>query len=75
MSDFDMMMAKKKDEMQRRRRKRKDFDLINDSDDLIADMINKMKQAAEDDRSLNMNRKPAIRKLGYLPTVLSQLKK
>ena len=42
-----MMMAKKKAEMQKRRKKRKDFDLINDSDDLIAEMINKMKVAAE----------------------------
>lgn len=68
-------MAKKKAEMQKRRKKRKDFDLINDSDDLIAEMINKMKVAAEEDRGLNMNKKPAIRKLQYLPTVLSQLKK
>lgn len=41
------MMMKKKEEMQKRRRKRKDYDLINDSDELIADMINKMKIAAE----------------------------
>ena len=41
------MMAKKKEEMRKSRRKRKDFDLINDSDDLIAEMINKMKVAAE----------------------------
>lgn len=74
-SDFDLMMAKKKEENQKRRRKRKDFDLINDSDDLIADMINKMKVAAEEDRGLNMEKKPAIRKLKYLPTVVSQLKK
>lgn len=46
-SDFDVMMMKKKEEMQKRRRKRKDYDLINDSDELIADMINKMKIAAE----------------------------
>lgn len=45
--DFDVMMAKKKEEMSKRRKKRKDFDLINDSDDLIAEMINKMKVAAE----------------------------
>ena len=47
MSDFDAMMAKKKAENAKNRRKRKDFDLINDSDDLIAEMINKMKVAAE----------------------------
>ena len=46
-SDFDAMMAKKKAENAKNRRKRKDFDLINDSDDLIAEMINKMKVAAE----------------------------
>lgn len=74
-SDFDIMMMKKKEEMKSRRRKRKDFDLINDSDDLIADMINKMKVAAEEDRGLNMEKKPAIKKLKYLPTVVSQLKK
>lgn len=45
------MMMKKKEEMQKRRRKRKDYDLINDSDELIADMINKMKVAAEVDRA------------------------
>ena len=45
-SDFDLMMAKKKEEMQRQRRKRKDVDLINDNDDLIADLIVKMKEAA-----------------------------
>ena len=47
MSDFDLMMQKKKEEMRRNRRKRKDADMINDNDDLIADMITKMKEAAE----------------------------
>ena len=47
MSDFDVMMQKKKEEMRRNRRKRKDADMINDNDDLIADMITKMKEAAE----------------------------
>ncbi|KAL3846862.1 hypothetical protein ACJMK2_017816 [Sinanodonta woodiana] len=74
-SDFDLMMQKKKEEMQKRKRKKKDFDIINDNDDLIADMINKMKTAAEEDRELNKNRQPAIRKLKYLPAVISQLKK
>ena len=32
--------------MARQRRKRKDVDLINDNDDLIADLIVKMKEAA-----------------------------
>lgn len=40
------MMAKKKEESSKRR-KRKDVDLISDSDDLIADIIAQMRQAAE----------------------------
>lgn len=46
MSDFDLMMAKKKEESSKRRRRR-DVDLISDSDDLIADIIAQMRQAAE----------------------------
>ena len=46
-SDFDMMMMKKKEEMKKRRRKRGNVDIINDNDDLIVDMIVKMKEAAE----------------------------
>ena len=47
MSDFDAMLAKKKEEMQGRRKRRKDVDIINDNDDLIAALIQKMKAAAE----------------------------
>ena len=39
--DFDLMMERKKE--QNRRRKRKNYDIINDSDDLIADMIQQMR--------------------------------
>lgn len=39
------MMARKKDE--RRKRKRKDVDIINDNDDLIAHLIQQMKVASE----------------------------
>lgn len=44
--DFDIMMQKKREENYRRR-KRKNIDIINDSDDVIAEMIQQMKQAAE----------------------------
>lgn len=40
------MMQKKKEESGKRRRRR-DVDLISDSDDLIADIISQMRQAAE----------------------------
>lgn len=46
MSDFDLMMQKKRDE-QSKRRKRKDIDIINDNDDIIAQLLSDMKFAAE----------------------------
>lgn len=45
--DFDVMMNKKREEMRRRRRKRKDEDIINDSDDMIEDMMKIMREAVE----------------------------
>ncbi|XP_061180118.1 protein IWS1 homolog [Saccostrea echinata] len=74
-SDFDLMLMRKKEEMRKRKKRRRDVDIINDNDDLIADMIVKMKEAAEDDRELNMQKKPAITKLKMLTHVVSQLKK
>ncbi|GFR20732.1 protein IWS1 homolog [Trichonephila clavata] len=73
-SDFDLMMLKKKEENSKRRRRR-DVDLISDSDDLIADIISQMRQAAEEDKILNEQRKTATKKLKILPMVMSQLKK
>lgn len=40
-------MLQRRKEMNSRKRKRKNTDLINDSDDLIAELIQDMKQAAE----------------------------
>jgi transcription factor SPN1 len=74
-SDFDIMLAKKKEEAGKRRKKRKDVDIINDNDDLIDAMVKKMKEAAEEDRQLNQEKKPAAKKLKMLPEVISQLKK
>lgn len=74
LSDFDRMMARKKEE-QSRRRKRKDIDIINDNDDIIAQLLSDMKSASEDDRKLNQQNKPATNKIAMLPKVLSQLKK
>ncbi|XP_011503668.1 PREDICTED: protein IWS1 homolog, partial [Ceratosolen solmsi marchali] len=74
MSDFDRMLAKKKEE-QSRRRKRKDIDIINDNDDIIAQLLMDMKNAYEEDRKLNELNKPAKNKIAMLPKVLSQLKK
>ena len=72
--DFDIMMAKRKEQNARNRR-RKNTDLINDSDDFIADLITQMKQAAEDDFVLNKERKAATRKMKLLPQVQIYLRK
>ena len=47
MSDFDVMLQKRKEEMNKRRKRKKDSELINDNDDLIAELIKDMKNAAE----------------------------
>lgn len=72
--DFDIMMAKKKEENSRRR-KRKNYDIINDNDDIIAEMINQMRDAVELDCEANKNRQAATRKLKMLPFVVNQLRK
>lgn len=46
MSDFDIMLLRKKEEKSRRR-KRRDIDIINDNDDLIAQLLQNMRTAAE----------------------------
>lgn len=74
-SDFDLMLERKKAEMARTRRKRKDGELLNDSDDIIEDMIKRMKEAAEADRELNKQKKPAVKVLCMLPLVKRNLMK
>lgn len=74
LSDFDKMLAKKREE-QSRRRKRKDIDIINDNDDIIAGLLADMRNAAEEDRKLNQQSRPATKKIGMLHKVMSQLKK
>lgn len=72
MSDFDVMLARKREE-KARRRKRRDIDLINDNDDIIDQLIQNMKAAAEEDRELNLQNKPATKKISMLKQVMSQL--
>ncbi|XP_019644054.1 PREDICTED: protein IWS1 homolog A-like [Branchiostoma belcheri] len=74
-SDFDVMLQKRKAMNKANRRKRKDHDLINDCDDLIVALINKMKAAVDEDRVLNQNRQPAVRKLKMLSSVMQTLRK
>ena len=64
-SDFDLMLMRKKE--QTRRRKRKDIDIINDNDDIIAQLLADMKTAYEEDRKLFEQNKPALNKIALLP--------
>lgn len=45
-SDFEIMLQRKREE-QSKRRKRKDIDIINDNDDIIAQLLVDMRNAAE----------------------------
>lgn len=71
-SDFDLMLARKREE-KTKRRKKNDIDLINDNDDLIAQLLQQMRQAAEDDRILNQENRPATKKIAILKYAMSQL--
>ncbi|KAG7252977.1 hypothetical protein CRUP_023728 [Coryphaenoides rupestris] len=75
MSDFDLMLARKKASGGKRRRNRDGGTFISDADDVVSAMIVKMNEAAEEDRTLNSQKKPALKKLTLLPTVVMHLKK
>lgn len=66
------MLARKREE-KTKRRKRRDIDIINDNDDIIDQLIQNMRQAAEEDRELNQLNKPATKKISMLKSVMSQL--
>ena len=68
------MMERRKAEMRRRRRRKQDVDL-NDSDELIAEVIGQMRAAAEEDQRLCNDSQPATTKLTLLPVVVSVLQK
>lgn len=71
-NDFELMLARKKEE-KGKRRKRNDIDLINDNDDLIAQLLQQMRHAAEEDRQLNKENRPATKKIAILKHAMSQL--
>ena len=73
-NDFDAMMARKKEMMGTRRRKM-NVDIINDNDDLINIMVKNMREAAEHDRLLNQQKKPAVKKLSLLDLAIKQISK
>ena len=75
MSDWDIMMERRKAAMARaRRRRRRDGDLTVNDDHIMA-LIQQMKDAAVQDRQLNLSRKAATKKIQLLSTVVAHLKK
>ena len=62
------MLLRKKEEKRFKRRKR-DIDLINDNDDLIDQLIMNMKGASDEDRQLNLEGRPATKKIAILKQV------
>ncbi|XP_068440983.1 protein IWS1 homolog isoform X2 [Clinocottus analis] len=75
MSDFDVMLARRKAMNGRKRRHRDGGTFISDADDVVSAMISKMNEAAEEDRTMNSQKKPALKKLTLLPHVVTHLKK
>ncbi|THD25409.1 putative transcription factor IWS1 [Fasciola hepatica] len=74
-SDFDKIMSRKREEMRRRRRRARDIEFLNDSDDQIVAMISRMRDAADEDRQLLTENKPATRKLTMLTEVRNLLRR
>ncbi|TGZ76013.1 hypothetical protein CRM22_000055 [Opisthorchis felineus] len=74
-SDFDRIMARKREQLSRRRRRNRDIDFLNDSDDIILSVISQMKEAAEQDRQLLSQNKPATKKLRMITNVTSLLRR
>ena len=75
MSDWDIMMERRRAAMDRaRRRRRRDGDLTCNDEPVMA-LIHQMREAAEEDRQLNLARKAATKKIQMLPRVVACLKK
>ncbi|XP_066512633.1 protein IWS1 homolog [Hoplias malabaricus] len=75
MSDFDIMLARKKALSGKRKRHQDGGTSTSDARDVARAMITKMTEAAEEDRMLNSQKKPALKKLMLLSRVVMHLKK
>ena len=73
-NDFDVMMAKKKSESGYKRKK-SGVDMINENEENIAQFVRRMRDAANQDRQLNMKRQPATKKLSMFNITMQQINK
>uniref|UniRef100_A0A182RIM0 TFIIS N-terminal domain-containing protein n=1 Tax=Anopheles funestus TaxID=62324 RepID=A0A182RIM0_ANOFN len=72
MTDFDIMRARKKAESVRRR-KRNHNEASDENEDLVVELLLEMQQSATQDRLLNLDGKPATKKIAILHKVMHQL--
>ncbi|XP_052903351.1 protein IWS1 homolog [Anopheles moucheti] len=71
LSDFDFMRARKKAENSHRRKRNHDCDTY--EGEAMIELLDQMKQAAIQDRQLNLDGKPATKKIAILHKVMKQL--
>lgn len=75
MYDFDLMMEKRRAQQRRSRKRKRDINDLTVDDDVVEDLIGKMRHAAEEDRKLNLAQRAATKKLALLPVLVESLKK
>ena len=73
--DFDLMMEKRRAQQRRSRKRKRDINDLTVDDDIVEDLIGKMRHAAEEDRKLNLAQRAATKKLALLPVLVESLKK
>ena len=73
-NDFDAMLAKKKAE-RGYKRKKEGVDIMNDNEEKISRFVRTMRDAAEEDRKLNMKKQPATKKMSMLQVTMQQINK
>ena len=73
-NDFEAMMAKKKAE-RGYKRKKEGVDILNDNEEKITRFVRMMRDAAEEDRKLNMRKQPATKKMSMLQVTMQQISK
>ena len=75
MYDFDLMMEKRRAQQRRSRKRKRDINDLTADDDIVEDLIGKMRHAAEEDRKLNLAQRAATKKLALVPVLVESLKK
>ena len=69
------MMEKRRAQQRRSRKRKRDINDLTADDDIVEELIGKMRHAAEEDRKLNLAQKAATKKLALLPVIVESLKK